>query len=130
MFYQLSKNFVRIRSYSGPYFPAFELNSDQNNSEYRHFSRSDGFSVFQNYLLFVASRLFKKSFLVFCSNLTQIFRCFLYAACDNVVFSCLTLFNNRDLVMISFLKFLLTNAAWLHIPCFSFNGTCHAYTKQ
>ena len=31
----------RIRSYSGPYFPAFELNTDQNNSEYGHFSRSE-----------------------------------------------------------------------------------------
>ena len=31
---------VRIRSYSGPYFPAFGLNTDQNNSEYGHFSRS------------------------------------------------------------------------------------------
>ena len=25
---------VRIRIYSGPYFPAFGLNTDQNNSEY------------------------------------------------------------------------------------------------
>ena len=32
---------VRIWSYSGPYFPAFGLNMDQNNSEYGHFSRSD-----------------------------------------------------------------------------------------
>ena len=32
---------VRIRSYSGPYFHAFTLNTDQNNSEYGHFSRSD-----------------------------------------------------------------------------------------
>ena len=31
---------VRIRSYSGPYFPAFRLNTDQNNSEYGDFSRS------------------------------------------------------------------------------------------
>ena len=31
---------VRIRSYSGPYFPTFELNTDQNNSEYGHFLRS------------------------------------------------------------------------------------------
>ena len=29
---------VRIRSYSGWRFPAFELNTDQNNSEYEHFS--------------------------------------------------------------------------------------------
>ena len=28
---------VRIRGYSGPYFPAFGLNMDQNNSEYGHF---------------------------------------------------------------------------------------------
>ena len=32
---------VCIRSYSGPYFPAFGLNTDQNNSEYGHFSGSD-----------------------------------------------------------------------------------------
>ena len=31
---------VRIRSYSGPYFPAFILNTDQNNFEYGTFSRS------------------------------------------------------------------------------------------
>ena len=31
---------VRIWSYSGPYFPAFRLNTDQNNSEYGHFLRS------------------------------------------------------------------------------------------
>ena len=31
---------VGIRSYSGAYFPAFGLNTDQNNSEYGHFSRS------------------------------------------------------------------------------------------
>ena len=32
---------VGIRSYSGPYFPAFGLNADQNNSKYGHFLRSD-----------------------------------------------------------------------------------------
>ena len=31
----------RIRSFSGPYFLAFGLNTDQKNSEYGHFSRSD-----------------------------------------------------------------------------------------
>ena len=31
---------VRIWSFSGPYFPAFGLNTDQKNSEYEHFSRS------------------------------------------------------------------------------------------
>ena len=30
---------AHIRSYSGPYFPVFRLNTDQNNSEYRHFAR-------------------------------------------------------------------------------------------
>ena len=34
----LRKNCIRI--YSGPYFPAFGLNADQNNREYGHFSRS------------------------------------------------------------------------------------------
>ena len=32
--------FVRIRSYSFPYFPAFGLNTDQNDSEFEHFLRS------------------------------------------------------------------------------------------
>ena len=31
---------VRIRSYSGPHFPPFGLNMDQNNSKYGHFLRS------------------------------------------------------------------------------------------
>ena len=31
---------VRIRSYCGPYFPAFGLNTEQNNSKYGHFSRN------------------------------------------------------------------------------------------
>ena len=31
---------VRIRSFSGPYFPAFGLTTDQKNSEYEHFVRS------------------------------------------------------------------------------------------
>ena len=40
---------VRIRSYSGLYFPTFRLvrmqeKADQNNSKYGHFSRSDKFS--------------------------------------------------------------------------------------
>ena len=34
----------RIRSYSGPYFPAFGLNTDQNNSEYGHFLGSAEYS--------------------------------------------------------------------------------------
>ena len=29
---------ARIQSFSGPYFPAFRLNTDQKNSEYGHFS--------------------------------------------------------------------------------------------
>ena len=37
---------VRIRSYSGPHFPAFRLNTDQNNSEYGHFLRSDTHQVY------------------------------------------------------------------------------------
>ena len=35
-----TEQIVRIRSFSGPYFPAFELNADQKNSKYGHFSRS------------------------------------------------------------------------------------------
>ena len=36
---------VRIRSFSGPYFPTFELNTDQKNSEQGHFSRSELFYI-------------------------------------------------------------------------------------
>ena len=32
---------VHVRSYSGPYFPAFGLNTDHNNSEYGQFLHSD-----------------------------------------------------------------------------------------
>ena len=32
---------VRIRSFPGRYFPTFGLNTDQKNSEYEHFSRSN-----------------------------------------------------------------------------------------
>ena len=79
----------------------------------------------QNCLLSVTrltSRFLKKYFLVFRSSLTEIFRCFLYAACDFIVLSYLNLFNNLDLVMIAFLKFLFTNAAWLPLTCFSFSS--------
>ena len=37
---------LRIRSFSGPSFPAFGLDTDQNNSEYGHFSRSVCSNVF------------------------------------------------------------------------------------
>ena len=36
---------VGIRSCSGPYFPAFGLNTNQNNSEYGHFLRSVGHCI-------------------------------------------------------------------------------------
>ena len=46
---------IRIRSFSGPYFSAFgpysvwmRKNTDQKNSEYEHFSRSDGLLELQN----------------------------------------------------------------------------------
>ena len=97
-------------------FPSFKVLS------VRH-----GFTVFQNLLFSVKrlkSRLLKNSFLVFRSSLTQTFRCFLCATCDHTVLSCLNLFNNLELVMIAFLNFLFTNAAWLHLICFSFNGAC------
>ena len=35
----------RIRNYSDPHFPAFRLNTDQNNSEYGHLLRSLPFGV-------------------------------------------------------------------------------------
>ena len=38
---------VRIRSFSGPYFPAIELNANQKNFEYGHFLRSF-FTLFSN----------------------------------------------------------------------------------
>ena len=34
---------ARVRSFCGSYFPAFGMNTDQKNSEYGHFSRSDHF---------------------------------------------------------------------------------------
>ena len=37
---------VRIRSYSGPYSVRMQENTDQKNSEYRHFSRSDCCNLF------------------------------------------------------------------------------------
>ena len=61
-----------------------------------------------------------KSFLIFRSSLNQIFRCFLFATCDDIVLSCLNLFNNLDLVMIAFIKFLFTNVTWLYLKCFCF----------
>ena len=45
---------VPVRSYSGLYFPAFGLNTDQNNSEYRHFLRG----VSQQSLLLDIFRIF------------------------------------------------------------------------
>ena len=45
-FHEVIKHCVksaRFRSYSGPYFSAFGLNTDQNNSEYGHFLRSKNF---------------------------------------------------------------------------------------
>ena len=32
---------VQIRSFSGPYFPVFEMSADQKNSVFRQFSRSE-----------------------------------------------------------------------------------------
>ena len=42
---------VRIRSFSGPYFSAFGLNTDQKNSEYGHFSRNIPDQKFRKVLL-------------------------------------------------------------------------------
>ena len=39
---------IRIRSYSGPHFPTFGLNTDQNNYEYGHFLRSNEHSAIIN----------------------------------------------------------------------------------
>ena len=55
---------VRIRSYSGPHFPAFGLNispysvrmrenADQNNSAYGHFSRTECFLFIIKYLILI-----------------------------------------------------------------------------
>ena len=48
---------VRIRSYSGPYFPEFGLSTDQNNSEYRHFLCSDNLSVQSMFTLITSASL-------------------------------------------------------------------------
>ena len=37
---------VCIPSFSGPYFSAYGLNTDQQNSEYGHFSRSETHEIF------------------------------------------------------------------------------------
>ena len=42
---------VRIRSYSGLYFPAFGLNTDQNNSKYGHFLLGDNDETWHSYTL-------------------------------------------------------------------------------
>ena len=51
---------VRFRSYSGPHFPAFGLNTDQNNSENEHFLGKAifavKFSLLSQYLLTIRSR--------------------------------------------------------------------------
>ena len=43
---------VRIRSYSGPHFPAFGMNTDQNNSKYEHFLRSEQYTTRGQQLFF------------------------------------------------------------------------------
>ena len=86
-----------------------------------------GFSFFQNYPfnIKIVEKIF---FLVFRSSLTQIIRCFLYATCDDIVLSCLNLFNNFDLVMTAFPKSLFTNVAWLHFLLMV--HVCQIYTEQ
>ena len=86
-----------------------------------------GFTVYQNRWFSFArltSRLLKKSFWVFCISLTQRFRSFLFATRDDIVLSCLTLFNNLDLVTVAFHNLIFTNTAWLNLICFCFNGAC------
>ena len=57
---------VRIRRYSGPHFPTFGLNADQNNSENGHFLRTESLkSVLRFYqisfiFLKLSERLFEK----------------------------------------------------------------------
>ena len=78
--------YVRIRSFSGPYFPAFELNTysiqlrenpDQRNFEYGQFSRSLFTDNIQNlYSRFVfKNRYYKKTLH---NNNTRCFICVLY----------------------------------------------------
>ena len=59
---------VRICSYSGPHFPAFGLNTDQNNSVYGHFLRSVfcGFS-------YKKSRTGIEILWIKCSNIAKFF---------------------------------------------------------
>ena len=44
---------VLILSYSSPYFPAFGLNTDQNNSEYGHILRSKIHAIFLKFLTLI-----------------------------------------------------------------------------
>ena len=55
---------VRIQSYSGPHFPAFGLNTNQNNSEHGHFSRSGAHDIdcdaFRNFIKSITHRYFSR----------------------------------------------------------------------
>ena len=56
---------VRIRSFSGPYFPVFspntetKVNKDQKNSEYEHSSRSATYLSADSYEILLPERLYK-----------------------------------------------------------------------
>ena len=62
---------VRIRSYSGLYFPAFGLNMDHTNSEYGHFSRGDSQVARRDALLYkIGLHLNRYGAVVFSKNIT------------------------------------------------------------
>ena len=58
---------IRVRSFSGQYFPAFGLNMDQKNSEYEHFSRS---AKFHCYTLWKREKT--KGFLTFLGDIEMV----------------------------------------------------------
>ena len=53
---------VRIQSFSGPYFPAFGLNTNQENCKSGHFSRIGTLQITLEILVNIASILFRRYF--------------------------------------------------------------------
>ena len=64
---------VRIRSYSGPYFPAFGLNTDQNNSEYGHILRSKIHAIFLKFLTLIINNRVTSDIHSFQANVQLLF---------------------------------------------------------
>ena len=64
---------VRIRGYSGPYFRAFGLNTDQNNSEYGHILRSEIHAIFLKFLTLIINNRVTSDIHSFQANVQLLF---------------------------------------------------------